>query len=405
MKTLYLHLVLIVFTACSLSAQDDHNSQWRGQNRDGIYHESGLLKSWGVNGPDLLWKYDNLGEGHSSVAISNNKVYVTGLNADEAKLFVFDINGSLLKEKVYAEEWVDNFEGPRSTITINDGMLYLYSGLGELICLDQKTLNEVWKTNVITDLSGNNISWGVTESPLIVDEKVIITSGGTTNNVIALHKKTGKMIWKSEALAEKSAYCSPLLINKYEIPIIVTVTEISLIGLNANTGKVLWNNFNPTPYGIQANTPLFIKEDFIFFSNAEGAIMLRITDNGKSIEKLWERPEFNNFMGGYVVVGDYIYGAGDRKNPWLCLDKKTGKIKYSSKEINAPGNIISADGKLYCYSDRGDFALVNPTPEKFDIISRFKIAYGTKQHWAHPVIKNGILYIRHGNSLMAYQIK
>ena len=408
MKTIAVNLLLIVFIAfesCSVPAGNENNSQWRGENRDGIYNETGLLKIWGENGPELLWKFDGLGEGHSSVAISNDKIYITGLNQDQGKLFVFDLQGNLIRDLVYAPEWIESYEGPRSTITVNDGMLYLYSGLGQLICLEAETLDRVWETNIITDLDGHNISWGVNESPLVFEDKVFITPGGKENNVVAFNKNTGDIIWQSKALGEKSGYCSPLFVDKYDVPMIVTVTERSLLGLNANTGDLVWNYLDTVIYGIQANTPLLAGDDLLFFSNSGGSLMLKIKNNGESVEKHWETPEFNNFMGSFVVMGDHIYGAGDRKNPWLCLDKHTGEIKYSSKEIRAPGNIIAADGMLYCYSEQGDFALVNPTPEKFDIVSRFKITYGTKQHWAHPVIKDGVLYIRHGNSLMAYRVK
>lgn len=406
MKTIqFIFVVIFSLLTVAVSAQNKDNSQWRGSNRNGIYQEKDLVKKWDENGPKLLWKFDGLGEGHNSVAISNNKIYVTGLLENQGKLFVFDRNGKLIKQKIYANEWVNSYEGPRSTITINDGLLYLYSGLGDLIYLDQNTLQTVWQINVMTHLSGKNISWGVTESPLIIGNKLIITAGGKTNNVVAYNKKSGKMIWSSAALGERSAYCSPIYIDGFEIPIIATHTENSLIGLNASTGKLLWSITNDAPYGIQANSPLLVHNDKIFFSNSRGAIMLKITDNGKSIEKLWSRPEFNNYLGGYVAVGDFIYGAGNRRNPWLCLDINNGEIKYSSKIMNAPGNIIYADEMLYCYSERGELALVNPSPEKFDVVSKFRIQYGTKQHWAHPVIKNGVLYLRHGNSLMAYQIK
>ena len=122
-KNIFL-LLLVAFFGSSAYAQTNNDSQWRGEQRNGIYNETGLLKKWNINGPDLIWKYDGLGEGHSSVAISAGKIYVTGLAEDKGKLFVFDTSGKLLKEKVYGEEWDKSYDGPRSTITINDGLLY-----------------------------------------------------------------------------------------------------------------------------------------------------------------------------------------------------------------------------------------------------------------------------------------
>jgi hypothetical protein len=108
-----------------------------------------------------------------------------------------------------------------------------------------------------------------------------------------------------------------------------------------------------------------------------------------------------------VKKGNYIYGSNWQNNGsgnWACLDWNTGKIMYETKWYNK-GAIISADGMLYCYEEKtGNLAIVNPTPEKFDIVSSFKIPFGTGPHWAHPVIHDKILYVRHGDALMAYSI-
>ena len=160
---------LILFCATlALSAQNT-TIQWRN-DRTGIYNETGLLKSWPSKGPELLWYYDDLGEGHSSVAIDDNKIYITGMTKDVGYLYIFDMNGKLLNKKEYGKEWDKSYNGSRGTVTINDGKLYIHTGTGYLICMDQKTLNILWKKNLITDFGGENIRWGVTESPLIIDE-------------------------------------------------------------------------------------------------------------------------------------------------------------------------------------------------------------------------------------------
>ena len=98
------------------------------------------------------------------------------------------------------------------------------------------------------------------------------------------------------------------------------------------------------------------------------------------------------------------YGSGDSKRFWFCVDWNTGEIKFRERGL-AMGNIIFNDGMLYCYADNGEMVLAKATPEKFDIVSRFPITKGTAQHWAHPVLYRGMLYVRHGDSLMAYKVK
>jgi hypothetical protein len=139
----------------------------------------------------------------------------------------------------------------------------------------------------------------------------------------------------------------------------------------------------------------------------KGATMLRISDGGRKAEIVWEIPELDNMMSALVKIGDYIYGSSSGFNKakfWYCVDWATGEIKYKDQQIGM-GVTIVADDMLYCYTDKGEMALVKPSPEKFDIISQFPITKGTDQHWAHPVIFQGVLYVRHGDSLMAYRIK
>jgi len=395
---------MISFSILSLSAQDI--IQWRGTDRTGIYNGSGLLQSWPEGGPVMLWHYDGLGEGHSSVAIAKDKVYITGLTEGKGHLFVFDMNGKLLNKKEYALEWDTNYNGSRGTVTIDGGKLYIYSGVGDLVCMDENTLDILWKKNIVDDFQGSNIRWGVNESPLIVGNKVIITPGGNNNNVIALNKNNGAMIWSCAGEGDLPAYCSPLYIGDQQVPQIVTITGKHVLGIEAETGKKLWSFPYNNMRDIHPNTPIYGGDNLLLniFGYGKGSVMLRLTNGGRSVEKVWENKEFDSKTGGGVKIGDYVYGSGDNNKYWYCLDWKTGEQKYKDRSI-AVGAVIAADGMLYCYSDKGEMALVKATPEKFDMVSKFPITMGTEQHWAHPVIYKGVLYVRHGDTLMAYNIK
>jgi len=396
--------LLLTSIAFSLSAQN--NIQWRGENRTGIYNEKGLLKSWEANGPQLLWHYDGLGEGHSSVAVDAGKVYVTGMTDKKGYLYVFDTNGKLLQKKAYGEEWHDSYNGSRGTVTINNGKIYLTSGMGVLYCLNQNTLDLVWKKDAKADFGAKNIKWGITESPLIVNEKIIFTPGGKEHNVVALNKNDGSLIWSSAGEGDLSAYCSPFYVGDQQVPQVVTMTTDHIMGIDIATGKKLWSYENKNRWSVHANTPVYSDGMLLCTSGyGKGSVMLRFTNGGRAVEKAWESAELDSKMGAMVKVGDYAYGSGDNNKFWFCADWKTGEIKYKDKSIAIGVVIADADGMLYCYSDRGEMALVKATPEKFDLVSQFPITLGTDQHWAHPVIYEGVLYVRHGNTLMAYKVK
>ena len=399
-------LSIIIFTAffaLNLSAQD--NIQWRGTDRTGIYKETGLLNSWPAEGPAMLWHYEGLGEGHSSVAIANNKIYVTGLVDGKGYLFVFDMNGKLLNKKEYGAEWDTSYNGARSTATISDGKIYIYSGKGGLVCFNESNLDVVWEKNVIDEYQGSNIRWGVNESPLIVDEKIIITPGGKEHNVMALNKNTGEVIWSCAGEGDVSAYCSPLYLSDQKTPQIVTMTAKHVLGIDVATGKKIWSFAYNNSRNVHANSPVYSNNMLLcVFGYGKGSIMLRLTDGGKKVEQVWENNEFDSKTGGAVKIGDYAYGSGDNNKYWFCVDWETGKTIYKDNSI-AVGVVIANENMLYCYSDKGEMALVKATPEKFDIVSKYPITMGTDQHWAHPVIYKGILFVRHGNALMAYKVK
>ena len=208
-KTVLLFSCLIVTSV--LLAQS--NIGWRGTDRTGIYKEAGLLKSWPEKGPDMLWHFDGLGDGHSSVTIDSDKIYLSGMIDSVGYIYVFDFNGKLLNKTAYGPDWSRDYIGPRGSITINDGKLYLISGMCDIYCFDQNSLDLIWKKNFINDFKGVNIQWGVCETPLIIGEKLIATPGGPEHNVVALNKNTGELIWSSPGKGDQSAYCSPLYIS------------------------------------------------------------------------------------------------------------------------------------------------------------------------------------------------
>ena len=408
MKYFFLNLFLVAaLIGCSDNNYRSVQIEWRS-DRTGIYNETGLLKSWSADGPEMLWYYDGLGEGHSSVAVSNEKLYVTGMTEDgDGYLHVFNINGELLNKIMYGAEWNVNFEGTRGTPTIREGKIYLMSGLGDLICLDENNLNMIWKRNILADFDSKNIIWGITESPLIFGEKIIASPGGEVHNIVALNKNTGELIWSSPGVGELSAYCSPLFVGDQETPLIVTISASHIIGLEAATGKLLWSFESKNRNAIHSNTPVYADNMILCTSVDKGSTMLRLSDGGRKAEIVWEIPDLDNMMGGLLKIGDNIYGScsGYKNKLWYCVNWYTGEILYKESGLETAGVTIFADGMFYCYSDKGDMALVKPDIQKFDIVSQFKIEKGTGPHWAHHVIYNGTLLVRHGNSLMAYKIK
>ena len=386
-------------------------SQWRGPNRDGIYPETNLLKQWSAEGPEMLWTFEGLGIGQGSAAVSDGKVYVTGipdtLNS-EAYVFAFDLKGKMLWKKNYGKDWVGIFPGARSTPTVVDDLIYVETGNGKVYCLKTENGDEVWNVDFFQDFKCDSVQFGFSESLLINGDKLFCTPGGKENNVVALDRFTGKTIWSSAAYKEQATYCSPILINHNGHRLVINLTASSIIGLDAETGEMYWRIHQFQDNKIHANTPVY-SDGKLFVSSASrkdssGLVMLQLSPDGKKAEIVWRNKEFINLSGGFILKDGFIYGGAYLQPKWFCIDTKTGQTKYIAKELGG-GAVIYADGLFYCYAEKdGEMALAEGTPEQFRIISKFKVPLGNDQHWAHPVISDGKLFIRHNNALMVYQI-
>ncbi len=405
MKIKNIALIVVTLLVYQLEISAQEIAQWRGQNRDGIYNETGLLKEWPKGGPKLLWHYDNLGPGHASAAVTDDLIFTAGtMENGQGFVIALDHNGVVQWQSDIGKEWMENFEGIRSTPLIYHEKVYILTSYGELNCLDSKSGDLLWKTDVFKDYDGRNIRWGITENLLIDGQMLFVTPGGEKDNIIALDKDTGKLIWVSEGMKEVSAYCSPAIFEIKGMKIFVTQTAESIIGLNAKNGELLWTFDHPNRWSVQANTPIYNDGMLYCFSGyGKGGVMLQISDDGKSITKVWEDEYLDSKMGGAVLIDGRIYGSGDNNKDWFCLDWATGRVLYSNDMLKV-GNIIYADGLLYCYGTGGKVGIVDPKTDDFNVISSFEVPFGEKYHWAHLVIDNKRLYVRHGTSLMVYDI-
>ncbi len=380
-------------------------TRWRGASGNGIYNESGLMKSWPRGGPEELWSFKELGKGHSSVAVSGGFLYTSGMLEETGVLYKFEADGNLVWKKEYGPEFSSSYTGTRGTPVLVGEKIYLESGAGSLYCFHNSDGSMLWSKDLFKDFDGSNITWGVNETPVINGDIIYLTPGGKQNNIIALNRHTGNLIWTSKAKGELSAYCTPLLIEHNGRKILVTHTASHLIGLDAGTGILLWSHEHPNKYSVHANTPVYYNSSIFYFSGyGKGGGMLKLSEDASTVSQTWFNQKLDSRMGGAVVVDGYIYMSGDKAREWRCIEWESGKEMYVSSELGK-GVVIFADGMLYCYTDRGELALVKADPTGFKVVSKTKVTKGSEQHWAHPVIHEGVLYLRHGSALIAYKIK
>jgi outer membrane protein assembly factor BamB len=397
---------VLLFCFVSFTIADDNFSQWRGPDRDGKYPDKNLLKKWPSQGPELIWKATDLGEGFSSPAVTSQAVYVTGMIDGTGFLFAFDHKGKQIWRINYGPEWEDGHDGARTTPTVIKDKIYIMSGKGKAICLNSADGKIIWEVDLVKSFGARNLRWGMTESLLVDGDRIFCTPGGSKAMMVILDRFSGKTIQVIEGNGEMSAYCSPVIITHNNKRLIVTMTGESVVGIDAESGKYLWRQKHKTRYDINPNTPLY-NQGYIYSVSGygTGGQLIKLSPDGGKIKQIWSNETLDSQIGAAILVDGYIYGSGHKNKGWHCVDWKTGKVQYTAKELGNKGNIIYADGLMYCYSEDGDVGLVQPDPKKFDIISSFEIEEGSGSHWAHPVISAGKLYIRHGDVLMVYDIK
>ena len=279
--------------------------------------------------------------------------------------------------------------------------------MGEVACLETKTGATIWHLNILDKFGAKNIMWGLAESLLIDGEHMICCPGGPQTAMVALDKTSGKVAWKSASTGDAASYATPAVIRSGGLRIILTMTAKALIGVDADSGKLLFRHEHLTFDDINVLTPIF-HAGWIFISSGYGAgsemLKLTVRGNEAQVERVWQNKELDNHHGGVLLLDGYLYGAAF-KHKWVCLDWKKGKTMYSAAGVGK-GSLTYAEGMLYTLSESAKMGLVRATPKGHEVVSQFNLPKGGEgPSWAHPVVCGGRLYIRHGDFLYAYDIR
>ncbi|MCE9603347.1 MAG: PQQ-like beta-propeller repeat protein [Planctomycetia bacterium] len=401
--------------AGSVSAQSW--PQWRGPNRDGVSSATGLLAKWPEEGPPLLWQVENLGKGMASLAVSGGRIFTLGQVGNAAKLIaVSEADGKPL--------WQTDVGGgnPNCTPTVDGNLVFALGRDGDLICCDAATGALVWKKSLAADFGGKMMSgWGYSESPLVDGDRLICTPGAPDAQIAALDKKTGTLVWKSAAPSDwggdkgkdGAGYSSIVISNGAGVKQYVQLTGRGLISVAADDGRVLWT-YNRVANGT-ANIPTPIVDgDHVFCSSGygTGAALLKLAKEGAGVKAdevyFLKASELENHHGGMIRIGKYIYcGHGHNNGFPMCIEMMTGERKWERSRGAGIGSAAAlyADGHLYFRYEDGEMALIKADPEKYELVSQFKLASVKGKSWPHPVIVDGKLFIRDQETLLCYDIK
>jgi outer membrane protein assembly factor BamB len=391
---------LVYLLACTLAWAADW-PQWRGPNRDGISPETGLLDSWPKGGPPLLWKAQGLGEGYASAAVSGGRLYIQGQQGDEEFVLALDSNtGKQLWRAQTGRQFRESRGyGPRGTPSIDGDRLYTLAADGMLVCLETATGKRIWGFNIVDRFHGQVPHWGISESPLVDGDRVIVTPGAAGAGVVALDKTNGKVLWMSQN--DQAGYSSPVAFDSEGSRKVAVFTGEAAIGLDFNSGRLLWRYERVANRTADIATPIF-HDGQVFLSSdyGTGCALLKVSAGGAS--EVYFNREMRNHYSTSVLVGDYLYGFSS--SILTAMKFQTGEVAWRDRSVGK-GSLIYADRHLYCLGEEGVVGLVEATPAGYREKSRFEIPKGGFPTWSPPVIADGKLYLREQDNLYCYNIK
>lgn len=380
---------------------------WRGPDRTGQFPASDLLQSWPEDGPPRAWSI-TIGHGYSSVSVAGDTAYTAGIeDRQTGYLYAIDLEGNLRWKRPYGPEWARSYRGTRSTPVVADGRVFLVSGMGKAVAMDAATGRELWSVDLLERFGGRNIQWGISESPLVYEGRVVFTPGGSRASIVALDVRNGEPVWTTPAVngpdgAMVSAYCSPALIEHNGRQLIVTHLSHALVGVDAADGRLLWRIPFRNRHGVHTTTPLY--HDGLIITSAgygHGSMAVRLSEDGSQATVAWRNNDLSVQLGGLVEVDGRIYGMD---SSLVVLDAASGRKVGQAADI-AKGAIAWADGLLYWFAERGQFGVARITDEGAGIVGRVSLPRDRERLWAHPTIAHGLLFVRRGTELIAYDIR
>jgi len=408
--------LLALFVCASITAAADW-PQWLGPNRDASSSEK--VAPW-KEAPKVVWKQP-VGEGNSSPVVAEGRVFlhVKVKDKNQEQVHAFDAkNGKPIWDRTYdrAEAKFLFGNGPRATPTVSDGRVYTFGITGVLTCWDAKDGTQLWQVDALKQYEAPNLFFGVSCSPLVEGDKVILNvgvkKGGKGTSIVALDRKTGKEIWK--AGDDPASYASGIAIGKDRDRQLVFLTGANVVGVDPKDGSAFWKFPLKDALNESSTTPVVAADLIIASSVTYGAVGVKVepTSTGMAAKQVWKNDEANCYFSTPVVVGKELMYLVSGTKPGIvptppeatlrCLDPATGKELWKKPKVGKyhASLLKLTDDKLLMLDDAGTLFLLEPSAKEYKELAKAKVCGDT---WAHPALADGRLYVRDGKELICLE--
>ncbi|MEM7050313.1 MAG: PQQ-binding-like beta-propeller repeat protein [Acidobacteriota bacterium] len=393
----------LLATLCALPALAFDWPRFRGPEGTGVSSETGLLDAWPAEGAEMLWQRD-LGRGFSGISVVEDGVFTLFANGDGEFLIRLDAasGGEKWRYRLDGLYRDNQGDGPRSTPTVDDGIVYAYGARSVLVAVDANSGKALWSQDLKKSLGARPPRWGTSAQPLVVDDLVLVDVGGRKGASIAAFKKlTGVVAWTTET--DKAGYSTPLLLEVGGRQQVIFFTASQLVALDPGNGDLLWKHSWSTSWDVNAAAPIAVPPNGLFVSSGydTGSAFYRLTAEGERRDavEVWRQRRMKNKFSSSVLYEGHLYGFDN--SILKCLDAATGEERWKTRGFEH-GSLTLADGKLFILGEGGRLALAEASPESYRELSSFQLFNG--KSWTVPTLAHGKLFLRDERQIVALDV-
>jgi len=370
-----------------------------------------LLDMWPREGPSLLWKYEGLGRGYGGPAVSGDGIFINAEENGNSYTVCLGQDGTFRWRSPNGKEFMGfdfsaSYPGTRSNPSVKGKHVYAASGTGHLSCFETRSGKVVWSVDLIRDFDGKPGDFGYSETPVVDENRVYCFPGGKVNNLVALDRTTGALVWSAPVNRDSFAYGTPILLTLPERKVLVGTSRNYIHVVDTKDGTLLSHyRLENISYGNEHCNSVVHHNGCIYFvpfeEGGQGTVKLRLSGDGGNLSEIWRNPQVTNVFEGCVVCDNRLYTTMENKK-LLSLDTESGQVRHSVR--SEFGNIVYAGQKLFIYGHNGKVQLFNLIDGVPEFSSEMRVRDGSGPHFSFPVICGGVMYIRRGNALMAYAV-
>ena len=403
-------MLVLFLTGVTALAQSADWAQWGGPHRDFKSDAKGLAATWPATGPKRLWQRD-LGEGYSAIAAERGTLFTMYRKGENEAVVALDAaTGKTIWEYVYPAPFspgydMSNGPGPHATPLVTGNFVFSSGATGQLHCFNKKTGKLLWSHDLLSEFHGTLRVNGYSCSPIAYKDKVVMMVGGKASSLIAFNQKDGSVAWKKHDF--KNSTSSPIIINVSGQDQLVAFMYAEVVGVDPNSGDLLWSHPHPVEYGLNTSTPVWGADNVLFISSGYdgGSRALKLSRAGDktSVEELWAHRLMRVHFTNAIRVGDIVYGSsGDfGPAPFTAINVKTGKVLWRDRSFPR-ASFILGDGRFIILDEDGHLLLATPTAEGLTVSSKVDLL--SNQSWTVPSLAGTRLYLRDRKTIMALEL-